>query len=46
MSELKNPTPADWELWEPEIRARYKKFTLRIIRQEMEDMGLRVTYVP
>ena len=43
MSELTNPTPADWELWEPLIRDRYKKEPLRVIRQEMEDNGLKVT---
>ena len=42
MPELKNPTPADWELWEPLIRDRYKKDPVRVIRQEMEDNGLKV----
>jgi hypothetical protein len=43
MSELEDPTSAEWEYWEPLIRNRYKKEPLRIIRQEMEDNGLRVT---
>jgi len=43
MSELKTPTLADWMRWEPVIRAKYKKLPLRIIRQEMEGHGLRVT---
>jgi len=43
MSSVRAPIPADWELWEPRIKERYKKVPLRILLREMEDMGLEVT---
>jgi hypothetical protein len=43
MSSLRAPVPADWKLWEPRIKERYKKVPLRILLREMEDMGLKVT---
>jgi hypothetical protein len=43
MSSLRDPTPADWKLWEPKIKDRYKKVTAEFFCREMAYNGLRVS---
>jgi hypothetical protein len=45
MSELKNPTTADWMRWEPKVRSKYKEVTAEMVRQEMKANGLNVSSV-
>ena len=42
---LVDPTPLDWKKWAPKIAARYKSEPARVLIDEMNAAGLRVTYV-
>lgn len=40
---LRSPTPLDWELWKPMMKAYYSTVPARLLVKDMNDVGLKVT---